>query len=110
MITLDIKSFHYSDITFKVSQILTINPTSILLRKNKLIEELNNLKKETNSNYVVLLITDIKKNGSYLIYDSSEFCQTMLETSLQKGVFQGIFLEGVVSRKKQIVPLLIEEK
>ncbi|MEG0794735.1 MAG: manganese-dependent inorganic pyrophosphatase, partial [Bacilli bacterium] len=56
--------------------------------------------------YVILYITDIIKNGSYVIYNDAS--KNLIKDSFGlKDVYQGIFLPKVVSRKKQILPSIM---
>ncbi len=56
---------------------------------------------------VILFVTDILKNGSYVIY--SDKAKNLLERAyLVEEMEEGYYLPGVVSRKKQVVPYLSE--
>ena len=52
---------------------------------------------------LVLAITDIIKEGSYLIYKAED---KIIAEAFSVDASQGVFAEGVVSRKKQLVPNL----
>ena len=55
-----------------------------------------------------MIITDIINKGSYVLY--SDRALSVLEMVYKdKKIEQGIFLEGVVSRKKQILPGIMIE-
>lgn len=108
LITGDIKSFQDNGKNFCVGQITSMDPTKILERKESLIEELNKYKKDLQVDFVVYLITDILKNGSYILFDDSATAFNVLSRALDKEVCEGMFLEEVVSRKKQIVPAIME--
>ena len=61
---------------------------------------------ETNFNVVVIFITDIIKNGSYVIYDSKS--KDLIEDAFGlKNTYEGAFIPKVVSRKKQILPNIL---
>ena len=109
LINLDIKSFHYGNgRTFKVSQVVTMNSKDILTRKDKIIEELNKIRLDKDLDFVLLLITDISKNGSYILYSDTTISHNMLSRAFNKDSYQGMFLPLVVSRKKQVIPLIME--
>ena len=108
LIITDMKSFQNNGRTFKVSQIITMNISNILERKDKLIEELNKFKEVTQSDFVILMITDIISNGSYILYDNTPLTYNVLQRAFNKNIYEGMYLENVVSRKKQIIPLLME--
>ena len=52
---------------------------------------------------LVLAITDIIKEGSYLLYKAND---SVISEAFSVDADQGVFAEGVVSRKKQLVPKL----
>lgn len=108
LIITDMKSFQNNGRTFKVSQIITMNISNILERKDKLIEELNKFKEVTQTDFVILMITDIISNGSYILYDNTPLTYNVLQRAFNKNIYEGMYLENVVSRKKQIIPLLME--
>ena len=53
-------------------------------------------------------ITDILKNGSYLIF--TENAKSVLESIYKlDDIKQGYYVDGLVSRKKQILPAILSE-
>lgn len=85
----------------------TTNPENINLKKEKIIKALADKKKKEKMDYMFFAVVDIIKNNSYLyvIGDGEE--------KLAKKIFGGeiknniMILKGVVSRKKQVVPVLM---
>lgn len=69
----------------------------------KLIE---NMKEKGDYKFIVVAITDILKNGSYFIFTESgkEIIKAGYATT---DISEGMYIDGQVSRKKQIVPALI---
>ena len=64
------------------------------------------MKKNGNYKFIVVAITDILKNGSYFIFTSSG--KDIIEAGYAiQNIKQGMYIDGQVSRKKQIVPALI---
>ena len=56
--------------------------------------------------FVVVVITDILKNGSYFIY--TKRAKEVLEAGYHmQNIKQGEYIDNQVSRKKQIVPAII---
>lgn len=108
LISTDVKTFDNNGRTFKVSQIITMDVKPILERKEKLVEELNKLKEFTKSDFAILMITDILTNSSYLLYDDNQSTFNILQKALDQNIYEGMYLEGVVSRKKQLIPLIME--
>jgi len=50
-------------------------------------------------------ITDIFKNGSYILFN--ENAKETLKLAFDEKLEQGTFLENMVSRKKQILPAIM---
>ncbi len=103
----DFKNYVAGEHKVGVAQVFT---TSFLEYKNNIsnyIQTLNNISNNNNYKVVCLFITDILKNDSYLIYNES--AQKYLEDAYGiNNLTQGYLLKGVVSRKKQMVPLILD--
>ena len=53
-------------------------------------------------------MTDILENGTYVLY--SERAKEVLESAFGVNyIEQGHFLKGIISRKKQILPVLMND-
>ena len=55
---------------------------------------------------VALYVTDIVKNGSYIIYNRRG--NGLVNLAYQKEINEGEFIPGIVSRKKHVVPMIME--
>lgn len=106
IILTDMKIFPIEDEKIAVSQVFTLNSEEILNSKEEYIEILDNLAKSKSYSLTMLCVTDIIQNGSYILYntDYEEKVKEALELS---EIYQGIYVDGVLSRKKQIVPKLM---
>ena len=107
IVNTDIKGFANDDLTFAVSQVFTLDIDSILARKEEYIDYINELAKNKEYRLVLLVVTDIIRNGSYLFYTdgSSEIIGDGFDIIDMK---QGTYVDGVVSRKKQVVPAIMD--
>ncbi len=107
IVNTDIKGFANDDLTFAVSQVFTLDIDSILARKEEYIDYINELAKNKEYRLVLLVVTDIIRNGSYLFYTdgSSEIISDGFDIIDMK---QGTYVDGVVSRKKQVVPAIMD--
>lgn len=105
IVYMDFKSFEINKKNIGVGQITTLNSKAILKQKNSYIRFLN--KESENNNYDILLffITDIFKNGSYIIFNQKS--KNIVELAFKENIGEGEFLEGVISRKKQVIPSLM---
>lgn len=103
----DFKLFHVEDKQIGVGQIFTTSfnyNEKDILEYQKLLDTIS-----VNNNYVIvaLFITDIIKNGSYIIYNTKSE-SIMSDAFGIENIKQGTYLQDVVSRKKQMIPQMIE--
>lgn len=107
IVNTDLKIFHTDEYKFAIGQILTLDYEDILKDKEsyiKIIEELNEIRELS---FTMLAITDIITNGSYILYTKS--AEKFIEAAFNVDeVYEGLYMEGVVSRKKQLVPSLMD--
>ena len=102
----DFKDFTVEENRIGVSQIITMNIDKILNDKDEYIKLMNNLVEKNNYELMLFCATDLIKEGSYIFFNDK--AKEILELSLGiSNINQGIFLPGVVSRKKQIIPKII---
>ena len=103
LINLDAKSLDKNGTKFVIAQVNTVNIEDVLKRKeeieNAISEEINN--KELS--LFVLAITDILNSNSQIIALGSkkEIVEKAFDSKLENNT---MFLKGVVSRKKQLLP------
>lgn len=107
IVTEDIKTFQADDVKFAVSQIFTLNYENILNNIDKYIDYIEKIANDRDYKLVVLLVTDIIKNGSYILYTKND--QELLANAFNKeDLTEGMYFDGIVSRKKQVVPKIME--
>lgn len=103
----DMKSYTENTIKFTASQIEVGSTDEILERKKQFLDELEITRRTEGAHFSVLLVTDITTLGSVmLISGDPNFLATM---SLHKMEDRIYYLKDVVSRKKQLIPLLYEQ-
>jgi len=103
----DSKEFTNVTEKFRVSQFFTSDLTYI---EENLDGILNKMKSESEkSNYYIYLlaVTDIIKEGSALFYYCKE--NNFISKAFGCDNSQGVFVENIVSRKKQIIPQILSE-
>ena len=66
---------------------------------------MNKVSEANNYLLVALYVTDIIKNGSYVIYNVKG--KNIMDIAYQNDVYEGYFVEGCVSRKKHVVPTIM---
>ena len=105
LIKSDFKSFVVGNKNLGIGQVMTLDFENI---KNNMDEFVNKLDEmvDTNYNVVVIFITDIIKNGSYVIYNTK--AKDIVEDGFGlKDTYEGVYIPKVVSRKKQILPSIL---
>lgn len=101
IVNMDFKEFEMSGKRVGIGQVFTLDIDSIFAKKDDFLAYINS----TDYDMLVLAITDIIKEGSYLIYKAED---TVISQAFNVNAEQGVFAAGVVSRKKQLVPNLTE--
>ncbi|WP_296645509.1 manganese-dependent inorganic pyrophosphatase [Romboutsia sp. 13368] len=99
IVNMDFKEFDMSGKRVGIGQVFTLDIDSILAKKDEFLSYIHS----TEYDMLVLAITDIIKEGSYLIYKAGD---NIISEAFSVDASQGVFAEGVVSRKKQLVPNL----
>lgn len=92
---------------YTVSQIEVSNLEEVLSRKDEIMQELEIERRGNKALFASLLVTDITQLSSILLMASdAKFLPFITFPQLEKNVY---FLKDVVSRKKQLVPLISEQ-
>ena len=101
----DYKLFSVGEKNFAVGQFFTLNFNEIQNELSSYVEVLDKVAEANNYALVALYVTDIVKNGSYVIYSSRS--KNIMDLAYQDDVYEGYFVEGCVSRKKHVVPVIM---
>lgn len=103
----DFKEFVLEDEKVGISQIFTLDIEDIINRKESFIENIANVFEEKEHYLTLMIVTDIMKNGSYLLYKSQN--NNIIANAFDNSGEQGVFAATVVSRKQQVVPKIMQE-
>ena len=100
----DFKDFHIADHDFGVSQITCIDSKRMMERKDEFLAIMKKTMEERGYTLMILMLTDVLLEGTQILYigDGDIFAHAF-NTQLKDHT---CFLPGVVSRKKQIIPML----
>jgi manganese-dependent inorganic pyrophosphatase len=102
----DCKEYEEHGTRFSVSQIEEVTFGSFDERREALLAALRERAASANLLFAALLVTDINKQNSYLLAEGdADFLRTINYPEHSDRVW---FLQGVVSRKKQLLPYLTE--
>ena len=107
LIYLDAKEVSLGSVKAVIAQINSIDLEKMVERKEKLEEQMNMVIEEKGLGIFVLAITDILNSNSKMIVlgKESELFEKAFNVKLEDNM---AFLEGVVSRKKQIIPPMMK--
>ncbi|MBQ9967619.1 MAG: putative manganese-dependent inorganic diphosphatase [Oscillospiraceae bacterium] len=104
LILTDFKEFHIAEHALGVSQITCVDSEALMVRRADLLGGMQKLKQERGYSMMILMLTDILKEGSYLLFlGDEEIIHQAFGAELKDNA---CFLPGVVSRKKQVIPML----
>lgn len=104
LIRSDFKDFHISGQMLGVGQITTLDSEKLLERRDEFFAEMDSVKKSRGYDMVILMLTDVLLEGTQLLYVGSDDAIRRAFTAEPKDGM--LFLPGVMSRKKQIIPML----
>ena len=105
----DFKSFNINNRKIGIGQMTVINYEKVLKEKNKYLEVIEKISNEHDYDILAFCITDVINSNTYLLYNknSEEVFKTVFGDNNE--MYEGFMLEGIVSRKKQIIPKLMDE-
>ena len=103
LIGLDAKKVEKEDVKYVIAQVNTVSIPDVLKRKAKLEEEINKEIAEKGLSLFVFVITDIVNSNSEAIVLGDRTDAISKEYEIKDNV---AVMPGVVSRKKQVLPLV----
>ena len=98
----DYKLYTVNNKSFAIGQFFTMNFTDILKEIDLYVDVLDEVALANNYCLVALYVTDIIKNGSYVLYNKK--AKDIMDVAYEVDCPEGYFIEGCLSRKKHIVP------
>ena len=101
----DYKNFDMHGFKVGVGQLEVVDGSVFDKIKDDLMEDIKKVKDEQNLHTVALLLTDIMKEGSEILVssDDTSIFEKAFNCKLEDGK---VWLDGCLSRKKQIIPFL----
>ncbi len=101
----DYKNFDMHGSKVGVGQLEVVDGSVFDKIKDDLMEDIKKVKDEQNLHTVALLLTDIMKEGSEILVtsDDTSIFEKAFNCKLENGK---VWLDGCLSRKKQIIPFL----
>ena len=107
ILSLDAKQIDFKDVKSIVNQVNTASIGDVLDMKDELEDGMNKIIEDEGLDLFMLLITDIVNSNSQVIAlgKDASLVEKAYGVKLQDNT---VLLEGVVSRKKQVVPIMTE--
>lgn len=106
VITADCKEYDERGVVFSVSQIEEISFAQLEKQRSALLEELEKYRVSHGYLFSTLLITDVNTQNSVLLVNGDESFTRLID--FPEDGLNAWRLDGIVSRKKQLLPYLTE--
>lgn len=100
----DFKDFVFNKYKIGIGQINSSDSEGLQKIKDELLKHMRTVLENKDYNLILLLVTDIIKEGSELLFVGDDHAALMEKAFNIKTGENSVFLKGVVSRKKQVVP------
>jgi manganese-dependent inorganic pyrophosphatase len=103
----DFKIFHSGNIAFGVSQVSAMSNHELDRVRERVMPKLGQMLGEKRINMMFVMLTDILNESTLLVSAGEEAMQLASKAFHVSADPDGMLLQGVVSRKKQLIPELI---
>jgi manganese-dependent inorganic pyrophosphatase len=105
----DFKIFHTEDCDFGVAQISAMSGEELEQIGEQLHPFLPQVLGEKRLNMVYVMLTDILEESSKIIFAGEDAGKILAHAFKKQEDADGILLDGIISRKKQMIPTLMNE-
>ena len=102
----DYKLYTVNGKSFAIGQFFTMNFDDIKNKQDEYIKVLDEISEANNYAIVALYVTDIILNGSYVLYNTKS--KNIMDMAYEKDSSEGMFIEKCVSRKKNVIPIIMD--
>ncbi len=103
----DFKIFYANEVSFGVSQVSAMSRPELDKVQERILPELEKLQVDKKVDMIFVMLTDILNESTYLIYTGDNAASVAAQAFKMQQDDDGLMLKGVVSRKKQLIPNLI---
>ena len=100
----DYKEFHIGGHDLAISQITCVDSPELLARKEEFLELMKKKVEQKHFSMMILMLTDVLLEGTQIIYLGSD--EVIRQAFNVQPKDNTVFLPRVMSRKKQIIPML----
>jgi manganese-dependent inorganic pyrophosphatase len=103
----DFKKYNFSGVKAGVGQIEVMDLNNLASKRTAIVEEMNKMKDAEKLDMIVMMLTDVMKEASDLLFvGNAEAAQGFEKAFGGKITDNAIYKEKVLSRKKQVIPVL----
>ncbi|MBQ9118627.1 MAG: putative manganese-dependent inorganic diphosphatase [Lachnospiraceae bacterium] len=103
----DFKKFSSGDLSFGVGQITSVNALGLAELKERLLPYMEKASEEQDVDMIFFMLTNIIRESTEVLYQGAG-AEELLENAFHgKSKERGFKLDGVVSRKKQLIPAIM---
>ena len=103
----DFKKFNISDTEFGVGQISSMDAEELRELREKMLPYFQEASKDTGLKLIFFMLTNIMEESTELIYWGKNARQLVADAFFLDAGEESTVLEGVVSRKKQLIPAFV---
>ena len=100
----DYKEFHIAGHGLAISQLTCVDPSGVLRRKDEFLALMRRHARKKDLDLMLLMLTDVLMEGTRILYVGDD--DTIRQAFSVEPRDNEVFLPKVMSRKKQIIPLL----
>ena len=100
----DYKEFHIAGHDLAVAQITCVDSPKMLERKEEFLELMQKNVAKKGFSMMILMLTDVLLEGTQMVYLGSD--ETIQQAFSVQPKENTLFLPGIMSRKKQVIPML----
>ena len=104
----DFKKFTVDDMTIGIGQINSMSADELVEIKNKIMPELKEIAEKDALDMVFFMLTNIIEESSEIIFAGNKALHTLNSAFGLNAEGESVILSGVVSRKKQLLPAIVE--
>lgn len=105
---LDFKQFTVNDTVFGVGQVNSMSAKELTEIKTQIESELDKIRQNHRLDMIFFMLTNIMTESSELLCVGPEAKEKAISAFDLNGKSDTLYLKGVVSRKKQLVPAIVE--
>ena len=101
----DFKDYEFKAGKFGIGQVETVDLNEFDKREKTLLETMEKMQKQENYHSLILSFTDIINEGSQFLIVSNDK-EKIIKALGQESDNNKVYIKGIISRKKQVVPLI----